>query len=265
VFELSKTIIFSKEKGIATITLNRPEVLNALTFKLIDEFIESLQEVKEDEDARVLVVKGAGRAFCAGDDLRGMREPEEPPPRSLPEVEADLRRGYVRLIKAIRSLEKPVIASINGYALGAGFDLALACDFRIASEETRFGAPYVLRGLVGGLCLLPLYIGIPKATELLFTGRIIDAKEAEKLGLVNIVVPADNLEKATRETAEKFAKAATKAVGLMKKAINQTFAILLDQAIECQIYASLLASQTEDVKEGITAFIEKREPNFKGK
>jgi enoyl-CoA hydratase/carnithine racemase len=260
---MSKTIIFSKEGNIATITLNRPEVLNALNFRLIDEFVEAIQKVVEDEDIRVLVIGGSGRAFCAGDDLKGMQEPGETPPKSKAEMDAYLRRGYVRLIKALRNLEKPVIASINGYALGAGFDLALACDFRIASENSKFGMPFVLRGLVAGTCLLPRFVGIAKATELLFTGEMIDAKEAERLGLVNKVVKVEDLEKVTREFAERFSKAATRAIGLMKRAMEQSLG--LNQAIENQIYASLLAMETEDVKEGVAAFIEKREPQFKGK
>jgi enoyl-CoA hydratase/carnithine racemase len=239
--------------------------MNALNFRVIDEFVHAVRKVAEDEAIRVLVIKGVGRAFCAGDDLKGMQEPGEPSPKSAPETEAYLWRGYVRLIKALRDLRKPVIASINGYALGAGFDLALACDFRIASENSRFGMPYVLRGLVGGTALLPRYVGIAKATELLFTGEMIDAKEAERWGLVNKVVKAEDLEKATEELANRFANAATMAIGLTKRAIDQGLGVGLDQAIEHQIHASLLAMQTEDVQEGILAFIEKREPRFKGK
>jgi len=260
-----ETIIFSKEGNIATITLNRPEALNALNFKMIDEFIDALQRVAEDDEVRVLVVKGAGRAFCVGDDLKGMQEPGKPPPHSASEIEDYLRKGYVRLVKALRNLRKPVIACINGYALGAGLDLALACDFRIASENARFGMPFVLRGLVGGTCLLPRIVGLAKATELLFTGDMIDAKEAERIGLVNKVVRAEDLERVTMELAARFAKAATMAIGLTKRAIEQGLGVDLDRALEYQIYASLLSMQTEDAREGILAFIEKREPRFKGK
>jgi len=194
-----------------------------------------------------------------------MQEPGRPPPTTASEIEDYVRRGYVRLVKALRELRKPVIASINGYALGAGFDLALACDFRIASENSRFGMPYVLRGLVGGTALLPRYVGIGKATELLFTGEVIDAKEAERLGLVNKVVKAEELEKATEELANKLARAATMAIGLTKRALEQGLSAGLDRALEYQIYASMLSMQTEDAREGVLAFIEKREPKFKGK
>ncbi|MCR8472253.1 MAG: enoyl-CoA hydratase/isomerase family protein [Candidatus Korarchaeota archaeon] len=260
-----ETIIYEKRENIAIIALNRPEVLNALNFKMIDEIVDAIKKVSKDDEVRVLVIKGVGRAFCVGDDLKGMQKPGESPPGSALEIEDYLRRGYVRVVKALRGLMKPTIACIHGYALGAGLDLALACDFRIASETARFGAPYVLRGLVGGTVLLPRIVGLAKATELLFLGDIIDAKKAEQIGLVNKVVPEEDLEKMTMELATKLTKISTIAIGLTKRAVEQGLGADLDRAVDYQISAALLSMQSEDFQEGVSAFIERREPRFKGR
>ena len=258
-------IILESKNGITTITLNRPEVLNALNFRLIDELTEALETTSQDDTIRVIVLKGAGRAFCVGDDLRGMHEPGKSPPSGPKELQEYLWRGYVKVIKVLWNVNKPVIASIKGYALGAGLDIALACDFRIASSDAKFGAPYVLRGLVGGTYLLPKFIGLTKAKELLFTGKMISAEEAKQIGLVNEVVSPVQLDDATQSLASKFANAATAAISFMKVAIHRGLTADLEEGLYHQVYAAHLALRTEDVLEGKKAFIEKREPTFKGK
>lgn len=259
-----ETIIFQNEANIATITLNRPERMNALNYNVIEELVRALEECEYDDDIRAAVITGAGRAFCAGDDLRGL-VPEVPIGRIPKGDVKPYLDGSPRILKALMNLPKPVIAMINGHAHGAGFEICLACDFRIASEEATFSQAQVLRGIVPGTVLLPRYVGMGKATELLMLGERFDAREAERLGLVNQVVPAAQLEDTVREFANKLAKGATKAIGLLKIAQNRGLAVAMDRAFEYQAYAQARSMQTEDVIEGVNAFMEKREPRFKGK
>ena len=169
------------------------------------------------------------------------------------------------MAKMIRSIPKPVIAMVNGHAHGAGFDISLACDFRIASEDATFCQAYILRGLASGTAFLPRYVGIGKATEMLFTGRRISAQEAEELGLVSKVVPNADLESVTREFAEQLAQGATKAMALVKRALHRGWNAHLDEALELQAMALTDSLATEDVKEGRQAFREKRPPKFVGR
>lgn len=255
-------VIYRKEGPIGWIILNRPDSLNAFNTKLGEEARLALEECERDEEVRVVVITGAGRAFCAGDDLKTPAE-DPLPDRVRQYVEGTGR--WPRLVKMIRGVPKPVIAMVNGHAHGAGFDMSLACDFRIASEEATFCQAYILRGLASGTAMLPRFVGIGKATELLFTGRRLSAKEAEELGLVNKVVPAAELERVTREFAEQLGQGATKAMGLIKRALNRSWNVDLDRAFELQAVAVTESATTEDFQEGRQAFRQKRPPKFKGR
>ena len=257
-----KFVIYKKEDAIGWVILNRPESLNAFNTTLGEEARLALVECERDEEVRVVIITGAGRAFCAGDDLK---IPAENP---LPDPVRQYLEGtgrWPRLAKMIRGMPKPVIAMVNGHAHGAGFDISLACDFRIASEDATFCQAYILRGFASGTAFLPRYVGIGKATEMLFTAQRLSAKEAESLGLVNRVVPAAELETVTREFARQLAQGPTRAMALVKRALHRGWNADLDQAFELQAIALTDSLATEDAKEGRQAFREKRPPKFKGR
>ncbi len=258
-----QTLILTKEKGICTITLNRPEVLNALNAQLSQELELAIDELSKDDATRVIVITGAGRGFCAGGDMKGLPIS----PGDVAATTAALEQLH-RLLLSIRRLEKPVIASVNGAAAGGGCDLALMCDMRIASENAKFVEAYVRVGGTsdsGGTYLLTHLVGTAKACELLLTGDAIDAKEAERIGLVNKVVPADKLESTTKELAARIASGPPIAIGMMKKAIYMSLTQDVESAFHHTLYMTALCLQTEDAKEGIAAFAEKRPPVYKGK
>jgi 2-(1,2-epoxy-1,2-dihydrophenyl)acetyl-CoA isomerase len=262
-----QTILLKKEKGIATITLNRPERLNALNNQMAEELWDVFTNLSRDEEARVLVVTGAGRAFCAGADVRDrfLKRIEE---RKRGERKAELRRGMTEMVMLLRNMPQPIIASLNGPAVGFGCTFALACDMRIASEEARLGLVFVRVGLVpefGSTYFLPRLVGIGKACELVFSGRIIDAQEAKEIGLVNRVVPAGELEKVTHELAESIAKGPPLAIQLAKKGLYQGLDADLSTQVQYETFAIDFCFQTEDHEEGVKAFLEKREPVFKGR
>ena len=251
-----KKIIVEKEDGVAKITLNRPEVLNALDGEIINELKTAIKDVGKDKGLRAVVITGAGRGFCSGVDLA--------PSASVVEGLTEIHE----IIKGITTMEKPVIALINGTAVGGGLDLAMACDIRIASEKAKLSEIFVKRGLLpdmGGTYFLPRLVGLGKAKELIFTGEIIDAKEAERIGLVNKVVPHEELNSTGMELARKLAKGPTLAIGKAKIAINREMELNLDSALKDAIEAGSFIFGTEDALEGIMAFVEKREPKFKGK
>ena len=258
-----QALILSKENGIATITLNRPEVLNALNTKLSEELRIAIDDVEKDNTVRVIVITGAGRGFCAGGDMKDV-------PISTDDMVAttEALEEWHRTLLSIRHLEKPVMASINGVAVGAGLDLALMCDIRIASENARFGEAYVRVGGVpdsGGTYLLPRLIGLAKACEMLSTGDIINAGEAERIGLVNRVVPAEKLESVTKELATKIAGGLPISIGLIKRAIYTNDNQDLESALRYVALITGLCLETEDTKEGAAAFVEKRPPVHKGR
>lgn len=260
-------IIYTKEEGIATITLNRPQALNALTPTMQLEWITALQDAKHDEEVRVVVVTGAGRAFCSGRDMRYEMAPES---ASLSPFEMSryMREGIHGLALTLADLDKPYIGSINGPAVGGGMDFASMCDIRIASERAKFGMAYIRFGIPpagGGCYFLPRIVGIAKACELIWTGRTIDAEEALKIGYVSEVVPHNELEVATKELATKLAKGPSVAIRLAKRLIYRCLDLDLIRALEDHQTAMLIAQDTEDAKEGPMAFIEKREPIFKGR
>jgi enoyl-CoA hydratase/carnithine racemase len=265
-------IIYKLEDGIATITLNRPERLNAFSPKMLTEWADAIERSRVDDDVKVVVVTGAGRAFCVGANVRGFVTGEDAALASadlpLAERRHTLRNGVHRVPRALATLDKPYVASVNGPATGAGMDMASMADMRIASDKARFGMTYVRMGLVpgdGGCYFLPRIVGLARACELIWTGRIIDADEALRIGYVTRVVAAEQLEAATRELALQLARGPAVAIQLAKRLIYRSQEVDMDHALELAESAMLIAQSTEDAKEGPRAFLEKREPMFKGR
>ena len=257
-----KTILLTGEQGIATITLNRPEVHNAMNRQLNRELRAAIDEVKKNEKARVLIITGAGdRAFSAGRDLKEYSEYKATP------IEDWAGRTQQDGGSGLAAMPKPVIAAINGYAIAGGLELALACDIRIASERATFGLFEIRRGFFpgGGATwrLTPL-IGKGWAMELVLGGDSITAEVAERIGLVNRVVPHEKLMTAARELAEKIASRSPAAVMLAKAAINQSMAALEQSGFDISVALRALVETNEDIGEGTRAFLEKRESDFKG-
>lgn len=257
-----ESILYTVEEGTLTITLNRPDVLNAFNSKMGSELLDALKKAERDASVRAIVLTGAGRAFSAGEDLKA-RQAE-----GITEFGSTLRDRYNPIVLKLRSIEKPILASVNGVAAGAGCSLALACDMRIASEKASFLEAFVRVGLVldsGASFFLPRLVGMGKAAEMAFLGDTIKADEALVLGLVNRVVPHDDLESATKELAARLAVSPTKAIGLMKRAMNRALTAELVDVLEYEVYAQEAAGNTDDHKEGMSAFLEKRQPKFTGK
>lgn len=257
-----KFLIYEKSDGIATITLNRPEALNAFSKEVIEEILHALEDIRNDETIRVVVLTGAGeKAFSAGADIKGMIGMNALKARELSLMGE-------RLCLALENLEKPVIAALNGYALGGGLEVAMSCDLRIASESARVGQTEINIGLIpgwGGTQRLTRLIGKTKAKELVFTGRMIDAKTAEQLGIMNMVVPPDKFKETVRQFALDLASKAPVAVRVAKALINKGADISLDSALALEREGFGVVASTEDLKEGVSAFTEKRKPIFKGK
>jgi len=259
-----KNTLYEKGEGIATITINRPEVHNALNEETINEILARLEDAKNDENIRVIVITGAGdRAFSSGADLKMMKDASANSVRGT-----ELSKIGQHLCDYIEALGKPVIAAINGYALGGGNELAMACDIRIASENAQIGHSEINVGLIpgwGGTQRLPRFVGKGIAKEMIFTGKRIDAKTAERLGLVNAVVPADQLKAKVKELALELASKPPIAIKLSKALINNSTETHLDVGLLQEAEAFGLVASTEDFNEGVTAFLEKRKPQFKGK
>lgn len=255
------TILYEAADGVAKITLNRPDKFNAFTEQMHKELLDALKRAGKDENVRCVVLTGAGKAFNAGQDLGEVQEGEV-------DFGEFLRKRYNPLILQMQSMEKPVIAAVNGVAAGAGMSLALASDLRLASEKASFVNVFVNIGLVpdsGGCYFLPRIVGIGKALELAFTGDQVPADEAFRIGLVNKVYPADTFEAEVMEYARKLAKLPTKAIGLIKRAMYRGLHMTLEDALEYEAFAQEIAGNTEDHREGVRAFFEKRAPVFKGK
>jgi enoyl-CoA hydratase len=257
-----KYIIYEKGEGIATITLNRPEALNAFSREVVEEILQTLEDVRNDENVRVVVLTGAGeKAFSAGADIKSMI--------GMTVLKArELSLMGEKLCLALENLEKPVIAALNGYALGGGLEVAMSCDLRIASENARMGQTEINIGLIpgwGGTQRLTRLIGRTKAKELVFTGRMIDAKTAEQLGIINMTVPQDKFKETVRQFALELASKAPVAVSVAKALINKGADISLDSALALEREGFGVVASTDDLKEGVSAFTEKRKPIFKGK
>lgn len=257
-----KYIIYEKNEGVATITLNRPEALNAFSKEVVEEVLHALEDVKTDEAVRVVVLTGAGeKAFSAGADIKAMVGMTALKARELSFMGEKLCVG-------LENLEKPVIAAINGYALGGGLEVAMSCDLRIASENAKMGQTEINIGLIpgwGGTQRLTRLVGMTKAKELVFTGRIIDAKTAEQIGIVNMVVPADKFRETVSQFAKDLASKAPVALKVAKALINKGSDIALESALALEREGFGVVGSSEDLKEGVSAFTEKRKPVFKGR
>jgi enoyl-CoA hydratase/carnithine racemase len=261
-----KCLLYDMQDGIATLTLNRPERLNALGDTLREDLYDAVTRASSDPDVRVIILTGAGRGFCAGGDVKAMNEARESKrARPLLDKIAPLRD---KVVLAMRHAPQPIIAAINGPAAGAGMNIALACDLRLASTTAKFGETFVKRGLHvdwGGTYFLPRLIGMAKACELIFTGEVIGAEEALALGIVSRIVSPDQLLPTTRELAHSIAQGPPIAIRLAKRALYHNQEVDLQAALEFETYAQNICFETEDAKEGIRAFVEKRAPSFQGR
>ena len=261
-----KCLLYEMKDGIATLTLNRPERLNALGDTLRDDLQDAVTRATDDPDVRVMIVTGAGKGFCSGGDVKAMSERKESGSgRPLLEKVAP---GRDRTVLALRDAPKPIIAAVNGAAAGAGFNLALCCDIRLASTAAKFSQAFVKRGLHpawGGTYFLPRVVGTAKACELIFTGAIIDADEALKLGIVSAVHAPEELMPAALTLARKIADGPPIAIRLAKRGIYHNLECDLRQALEYETFAQNICYDTEDAAEGIRAFVEKRAPSFRGR
>jgi enoyl-CoA hydratase/carnithine racemase len=261
-------ILYSKEDGVGYLTLNRPEVMNACTLNTYREMQRALETADADDEVKVVVITGAGRGFCSGDDVRGLFLSEE----ARQEILAPQLKRWIKhtpeALDALIEYPKPTIAAVNGAAVGYGCDIALMCDIRIASDRARFGELFIKRALTpasGGLLILPRLVGLGKAYELILTGDIIDATEAERIGMVNRVVPHDKLGEETRVLATKLAHGPPIAQKLAKEALRVGMNWNLREFWDFHFAAERLAFASEDHLEGAKSFLEKREPQFKGR
>jgi enoyl-CoA hydratase len=259
-----ETIIFEKKRGVAKIILNRPEVLNAMNDVMFREIGQALEDSEEDNTIRVVVITGKGRAFCTGVDLKFSREKLD----SQKAREDFYRYGNRVKMRRIVEMSKPVIAAVNGFALAGGFEIMLACDLAIASEDAQIGDQHMIYGFFGAggsPYRLPLLVGMRKAKELIFTGKMISGKEAERIGLVNRAVPADQLESAVDEMVAQLVDKSPVAMKITKAYINRTAYIDADSRLELLIMSALVNHASEDSQEGMKAFAEKRKPVYKGR
>jgi 2-(1,2-epoxy-1,2-dihydrophenyl)acetyl-CoA isomerase len=257
-------MILEVKGQIAILTLNRPEQHNAITGNMyFYELPRAFEEIRRNDEIRVLILTGAGRAFCSGGDMSALNDLDIPDhPRYLHLAPT----GF--FIKDLYAMEKPIISAVNGAAAGAGLSLAVACDFRIASRQARFGATFIQRGMMpdcGLTYTLPQTIGISRALRLILLGEIIDAAEAERIGLVDKVVPPDDLLPVSMELAAKLTKLPPMALGLIKRAIYRPLISELSTQLDFEGYGQNLLFKTEDFQEGIKSFLEKREPIFRGR
>jgi 2-(1,2-epoxy-1,2-dihydrophenyl)acetyl-CoA isomerase len=254
-------IEIDSDAGVATITLNRPDALNSLTVPMKVELLGAFNRVERDAGVRAVILTGAGRAFCAGQDLRERLQPDAAP------LGVEVRERYNPIIRAMRSLPKPIVGAINGVAAGAGASLAMACDIRLAAHTASFALAFGRVGLVpdsGATWFLPRLVGASKAAELALLNEAVSADDAVGLGLVSRVVPAGELAAEARATAARLAAGAPRAIALTKDALNSTWDRDLDTALDYEAHLQDLAGRTKDHQEGMSAFLEKRPPRFTG-
>ncbi len=259
-------LLVENEGPVRVLRMNRPGVLNAFNDDLLIALGKEAKAAARDDSVRCVVLAAAGRAFCAGQDLDTVKERLGDP--NAPELGEHLRKHYNPLILSLRTMEKPVIASVNGVAAGAGCSLALACDMRIAGESAGFIEAFIKVGLVpdsGSTFTLPRLVGMGRAMEMGYTGRKVKAGEALSIGLVNQVVPDSELESATSALAGRLALLPTRAIGLTKRAFNKAWNADLADQLEYEAFLQSTAGKTSDHEEGVRAFLEKRAPQFKGK
>ncbi|SRR5712691_361850 len=258
-------ILEAKHEGIATLVMNRPDRLNALNHELAMAVNDALGRIAKDSSVNVVVITGAGRAFCAGGDLGALGKGHKT--GATHELEPILRAGMQMVLK-MRTMPQPVIAAVNGAAAGAGMNIALAADIRIAAEEATFGQNFSKVGLFpdyGGMYFLPQLVGPSKAAELFYTGDMIDAKTALALGIVNQVVPAAQLEATVRTLAERIGQGPSLPIRAVKKALFASDEKELAQALDNEVREQVRCYMSDDCREGIRAFFEKRQPKFQGK
>lgn len=250
-----------EESRVATVTLNRPDALNALTVPMKVELLAAFQRLEGDDRVRAVILTGTGRAFCAGQDLRERLEPDAAP------LGVEVRERYNPIILAMRSLPKPIVGAINGVAAGAGASLAMACDIRIASDAASFALAFGRVGLVpdsGATWFLPRLVGGTRAAELALLGDPVSAPDSVRLGLVGRVVPADQLATEARSVAARLAEGAPRAMAMTKRALNASWDRDLETALEDEANLQDAAGRTKDHAEGLAAFMEKRPPRFTG-
>jgi len=264
-----EAILYDVDQGVATITLNKPERMNAFDDQMLGEWLDAIREADRDPGVRVVIITGAGRGFCSGMNVsdeaggRGVLRSEA----TIARRRQSLRNSVHPIPRALIQLEKPYIAAINGAAAGAGMDMASMADIRFASSSARMGMTYVRMGLIpgdGGCYTLPRLVGTAKALELIWTGELITAQRALEIGYVNAVYEPGELMPRTREFAVRIAKGPATAIQLAKKLVYRSQGISLDEHLDLAQLAMTVAQSTEDAKEGPRAFVEKREPQFKG-
>jgi enoyl-CoA hydratase/carnithine racemase len=259
-YEKASSFLMPEEKNIAIITLNRPDAMNALSRGLLEELDRALEEIRKDDKIRSVIIIGSGRAFSAGNDL-------SEPVTTEADMRARMELGQ-NVFDKIEIFDKPTIAAINGYALGGGLELAAACDIRIAAENAQLGNPEVNIGLIpswGGCVRIPKLIGRARAAQIILTGERIDAKEAERIGLVNKVVKPDELKSTAIYTAGTLATRAPIAIRIAKNILSKSMEISMKEGNRLMVEGGVTCSKSEDIAEGISAFFEKRTPKYKNK
>jgi len=252
------TVLLDTQGGVRVITLNRPDVLNAFNAEMGEALADALRDAERDAGVRCVLLAAAGRGFCAGQDLR------EALAGSLADV---LRARYNRIVLRMRTMEKPVVAAVNGVAAGAGCNLALAADLRVASDRASFIEAFSRIGLVpdsGGTWLLPRLVGVGRALEMMLLAEPVDAATAERIGLVNRVVPHDTLMPRALEWAARLAEGPTRAYGLIKRGLEHNLSADLRGGLEYEAYLQEIAGRTADYREGVAAFVAKRPPAYRG-
>jgi 2-(1,2-epoxy-1,2-dihydrophenyl)acetyl-CoA isomerase len=256
-------ILFEAVAGVATVTLNRPDVLNSFNRAMAAELLDALGRVASDADLRAVLITGSGRAFCAGQDLA------EASPKGgvLPDLGDFVREGYSPIIRAIRMLEKPIVCAVNGVAAGAGANLALACDITFASAEASFIQSFAKIGLIpdsGGTFILPRLVGLQRATALAMLAEKVSAQQALDWGMIYRVCPKNELHDTALATAKYLATQPTRGLGLIKRGLNRSLGVDLEDQLEYEAELQAEAGRTADYAEGVNAFINKRAPEFKG-
>jgi 2-(1,2-epoxy-1,2-dihydrophenyl)acetyl-CoA isomerase len=261
-----RDIIVKRQDGVVTITLNKPDRLNAMSWDSWAELVDALRHASGDDDAKAIIITGAGRGFCSGTDLAAAAVQREATPQEVGRSKK-LRSSYL-VPYEVAACQKPTIAAINGTTAGAGFALALACDIRIASEAARFGTIFVRRGLspdFGCTFFLPRIVGLSRALELMYTGEMFDAQEALRLGLVSRLAPPDEVLPAAMDLAGRIAKGPSLAIEVTKRLAYRDLLRDLEDQVHMEEYWSRLCQTSEDAQEGIRSFLEKREPQFRGR